>query len=78
MISDQTLDLAEEAVKLLQEKGIVLSLAESCTGGLISALITAIPGSSAVLDRGFVVYSNEAKMDLFGRQRIYLNKIMEQ
>ncbi len=43
-----------------------LVIAESCTGGLLSALLTEIPGSSAVLERGFVVYSNEAKQEMLG------------
>ena len=42
------------------------ALAESCTGGLVAAALTEIPGSSAVLDRGFVTYSNEAKMEMLG------------
>ena len=46
--------------------GIVIATAESCTGGMISAAITAIAGSSRVLDRGFVTYSNAAKMDMLG------------
>jgi nicotinamide-nucleotide amidase len=46
--------------------GLKLAAAESCTGGLICALLTEIPGSSAVLERGFVVYSNEAKRELLG------------
>ena len=41
--------------------------AESCTGGLIAALLTEIPGSSDVVERGFVTYSNQAKQDLAGR-----------
>ena len=41
-------------------------LAESCTGGLVAAALTEIPGSSAVLDRGFVTYSNEAKLECLG------------
>ena len=41
-------------------------LAESCTGGLVAAALTEIPGSSAVLDRGFVTYSNEAKQESLG------------
>ena len=40
--------------------------AESCTGGLVAALLTSIPGSSDVVERGFVTYSNEAKMELLG------------
>ncbi|MGO9770541.1 MAG: CinA family protein [Roseiarcus sp.] len=46
--------------------GLTIAAAESCTGGLICALLTEIPGSSAVLERGFVVYSNEAKQDMLG------------
>ena len=41
----------------------IIALAESCTGGMVAAAITDIAGSSAVLDRGFVTYSNEAKME---------------
>lgn len=43
-----------------------VALAESCTGGLVTAALTEIPGSSKVLDRGFVTYSNEAKIELLG------------
>jgi nicotinamide-nucleotide amidase len=46
--------------------GLKLATAESCTGGLLSALLTEIPGSSAVFERGFVVYSNEAKQEMLG------------
>ncbi len=44
--------------------GLMLATAESCTGGLIAACLTEVPGSSSVLERGFVTYSNEAKQDL--------------
>lgn len=47
-------------------RGEMIVLAESCTGGLVASLLTSIPGSSAVLDRGLVTYSNQAKMDLLG------------
>lgn len=47
-------------------RGEMIALAESCTGGLLASLLTAIPGSSAVLERGLVTYSNQAKMDLLG------------
>ena len=43
-----------------------IAVAESCTGGLVAAALTEVPGSSAVLDRGFVTYSNEAKMEVLG------------
>lgn len=45
---------------------ILATTAESCTGGLIIAAMTDIPGSSAVVDRGFITYSNEAKMEMIG------------
>lgn len=47
-------------------QGLMLATAESCTGGLVAALFTEIPGSSSVLDRGFVTYSNEAKTEMLG------------
>jgi nicotinamide-nucleotide amidase len=50
----------------LQAKGWRLATAESCTGGLVAALLTEIPGSSAVVERGVVTYSNEAKTELLG------------
>jgi PncC family amidohydrolase len=57
---------AEHLIEQLKSKNLKLVTAESCTGGLIAATITAIPGSSAVFDRGFITYSNEAKIDLLG------------
>ena len=61
--------IRHQAETLLQDcraAGIMLATAESCTGGLIAATLTAIAGSSDVVDRGFVTYSNEAKSDLVG------------
>lgn len=57
------------AVRFIAEcraAGFMAAMAESCTGGMISAALTDISGSSAVLDRGFVTYSNEAKMEMLG------------
>lgn len=50
----------------LERRGLRIVTAESCTGGLVAKLLTDIPGSSAWMERGFVVYSNEAKRDLLG------------
>jgi nicotinamide-nucleotide amidase len=50
----------------LQQQGAVLATAESCTGGWVAAEVTAIAGSSAWFDRGFVTYSNAAKQDMLG------------
>jgi nicotinamide-nucleotide amidase len=61
--------LTEDATRLLEEcrqAGVKLATAESCTGGLIAATLTAIAGSSDVVERGFVTYSNEAKSELLG------------
>ena len=58
--------LAKAIINLANEKNVVFVLAESCTGGMIAAALTDIPGSSAVLDRGLVTYSNQAKRDLLG------------
>ncbi len=55
--------LAQTLGTTLKSKGYVLTLAESCTGGMVSAAITSIAGSSAWFDRGFVTYSNAAKID---------------
>ena len=62
-------DMTERAAALLQrcrEAGLILATAESCTGGLIAGLLTEIAGSSDVVDRGFVTYSNAAKTQMLG------------
>jgi nicotinamide-nucleotide amidase len=59
-------NLAAKLVQAASAKRVLIATAESCTGGLVSAAITDIAGSSAVFDRGFVTYSNEAKADLLG------------
>ncbi len=62
-------DLVDRAAALIaryRAEGFMVATAESCTGGLIAGLLTEIPGSSNVLERGFVVYSNEAKQELLG------------
>ena len=58
--------LEEQVVKTLNEKGLVLATAESCTGGLVSASLTSVPGSSEVFGYGVCTYANEAKMNLVG------------
>ena len=55
-----------ELVKLARAKGQTLTTAESCTGGMLSAAITDVAGSSAIFDRGFVTYSNAAKVEMLG------------
>jgi nicotinamide-nucleotide amidase len=65
-LSHRIWSLAQQIVDKAGAEGLMLATAESCTGGLVTAAITDVPGASAVLDRGFVVYSNEAKVDLLG------------
>jgi len=59
-------ELAQRVVDANKAAGRSVATAESCTGGLVAGALTEIPGSSAVLDRGFVTYSNEAKMEMLG------------
>jgi nicotinamide-nucleotide amidase len=61
-----TLELATTVLALCRARGWHVATAESCTGGLIAAALTAIPGASDVVDRGFMTYSNKAKMELLG------------
>ena len=56
--------LAADILTLARDKHIMLVTAESCTGGRIIGTLTDIPGSSDVIDRGFITYSNKAKMDM--------------
>lgn len=66
--------LADQFLKACQSAGILAATAESCTGGLIVALLTDIPGSSSMVDRGFVTYSNEAKQEMLGVRAQTLEK----
>ncbi|WP_210421774.1 CinA family protein [Phreatobacter aquaticus] len=58
--------LATEVLELARARGLMAATAESCTGGLVAAALTAIAGSSDVVDRGFVTYTNEAKREMLG------------
>ena len=59
-------DAAIRLLDLCKEKRLTVATAESCTGGLVAGALSDISGSSAVLDRGFVTYSNEAKQQMLG------------
>jgi nicotinamide-nucleotide amidase len=66
MLDQETRDAAVALLELFKSKKLTLATAESCTGGLLAAVLTDISGSSAVVDRGFVTYSNEAKQQMIG------------
>ena len=65
---NETERLAKMLVRLAQEVGMMVTCAESCTGGMVSAALTDIAGASAMFERSFVTYSNDAKMELLGVQ----------
>ncbi len=58
--------LATDVIDVCKEKGWYVATAESCTGGLIGGALTDIAGSSAIVDRGFITYTNKAKMQILG------------
>ena len=66
MFDAETLALAQSVVDGCRARGWRLATAESCSGGLVAAALTAIAGSSDIVERGFVTYSNEAKSELLG------------
>lgn len=74
MFSPEILSAVQTLTKLCVEKGVRMTFAESCTGGLISAAVTALAGSSRVVDRGFVVYSNLAKTEVLAVPAVLVNQ----
>jgi len=66
MIDDEMRRAASRVLDLCRQRGLKIATAESCTGGLVAAALTEIAGSSDVIDRGFVTYSNEAKEQMLG------------
>ena len=66
MFPPALIDRAATLLAACRARGLKIAAAESCTGGLVAGLLTEIPGSSAVVERGFVVYSNLAKQEMLG------------
>ncbi len=64
LFASALIESAEELLQICKERQLTIATAESCTGGLLAALLTEVPGSSKVFERGFVTYSNEAKAEL--------------
>lgn len=66
--------LASDVLDAARAKGVMIATAESCTGGMIIAALTDIPGSSDAVDRGFITYSNAAKRDMLSVREETLRK----
>jgi len=66
MYAQKLYELAETLQETCLKNNLKISVAESCTGGMIGGLITAIPGSSEIFGRGFITYNNQAKGELLG------------
>lgn len=67
------MDLVYQTTEHLAARGLKVSTAESCTGGLVASLLTELPGSSAWFERGFVTYSNLAKIEMLGVDEALIN-----
>lgn len=74
MFDPDLLDLARSLLAACRARGWRLATAESCTGGLIGACLTELPGASDVVDRGFIAYSNEAKEQALGVRHATLER----
>ncbi len=66
MFTDEQLALAEAVLDACRQAGLRIAVAESCTGGLVAGCLTAVSGSSDVVERGFVTYSDAAKSEMLG------------
>lgn len=66
MTPESLIAYAEKLVALYRQAGRTIATAESCTGGHVAAYLTDVPGASAVVERGFITYSNEAKQEMLG------------
>ncbi|MGV0757730.1 CinA family protein [Tistrella mobilis] len=66
MLTDSLIETAELVLSRARDRGLKIATVESCTGGWVAGTLTAVAGSSDVVDRGFVTYSNEAKTEMVG------------
>lgn len=74
MFPDDIESLARKVIETAMSRGVMVAAAESCTGGLVTGALTAVAGSSAVVERGFVTYSNAAKTGMLGVQAALIDR----
>jgi nicotinamide-nucleotide amidase len=69
MLDDDIVDAARRLLDICRRKNLLVATAESCTAGLVAGTLTEVPGTSSILDRGYITYSNEAKHEMLGVSR---------
>lgn len=74
MLDEDIVAAAQRLLDICKRKNLIVATAESCTAGLVAGTLTEIPGTSSILDRGYVTYSNQAKHEMLGVSRDTLKK----
>lgn len=69
MLDNDIVEAAKNLLAICKRKNLLIATAESCTAGLVAGTLTEVPGTSSILDRGFITYSNEAKHEMLGVPR---------
>jgi len=69
MVDEDIVKAAQDLLDICKRKNLLIATAESCTAGLVAGTLTEVPGTSSILDRGFITYSNEAKHEMLGVSR---------
>ncbi|WP_137044749.1 CinA family protein [Pseudolabrys sp. FHR47] len=69
MLDEDIVKAARDLLDICKRKNLLVATAESCTAGLVAGTLTEVPGTSSILDRGFITYSNEAKNEMLGVSR---------
>jgi nicotinamide-nucleotide amidase len=74
MLDNDIVEAAKNLLAICKRKNLLVATAESCTAGLVAGTLTEVPGTSSILDRGFITYSNEAKHEMLGVPQDILSK----
>jgi nicotinamide-nucleotide amidase len=74
LFPSELFDEAKRLLAQLQRRALLIATAESCTGGLLAGLLTEVPGASAMVERGFITYSNASKIELLGVDKALIER----